>query len=68
MLAIETTKDFRGHTLQIHFKPLPTPGRATVVTSYFDHQQAPTRCAPIEGSSFDAHFEVCFSCVVDVCY
>jgi hypothetical protein len=24
----------------------------------FDHLQAPTRCAPIEGSFFDAHLEM----------
>jgi hypothetical protein len=27
----------------------------------FDHQQAATRCAPIEGSSFGAHLEVYLS-------
>jgi hypothetical protein len=31
------------------------------VASYFDRLQAPTRCAPIEGSSFDAHLEISFS-------
>ena len=41
---------------QRHFQP--RLGRATVVASYFDHLQAPTRCAAISGSSVDAHFEI----------
>jgi hypothetical protein len=45
---------------QRHFQP--RLGRATVVASYFDYLQAPTRWAPIEGSSFDAHLEIYFSC------
>jgi hypothetical protein len=48
-----------GDSSQRHFQP--RLGRATVVTSYFDHQQAPTRCAPILGSSSDAHLEIYFS-------
>jgi hypothetical protein len=35
--------------------------QATVVASYFDHLQIPTRCAPTEGSSFNAHLEVYLS-------
>ena len=34
--------------------------RAAVAASYFDHLQASTRCAPIEGSSFAAHLEIYF--------
>jgi hypothetical protein len=29
-----------------------------VVASYFDRLLAPTRCAPIEGTPFDAHLEI----------
>jgi uncharacterized membrane protein YjgN (DUF898 family) len=32
--------------------------RVAVVASYFDRLQAPTRGAPIEGSSFGAHLEI----------
>jgi hypothetical protein len=34
---------------------------SAVVASYFDHLQAPTHCAPILGSSSDAHLEIYFS-------
>jgi hypothetical protein len=32
--------------------PLPTPARLLLIASYVDHLQAPTGCAPVEGSSF----------------
>jgi hypothetical protein len=35
------------YSSQRHFHP--RLGRATVFVSFFDHTQAPTRCAPIEG-------------------
>jgi hypothetical protein len=49
----------QSNSSQRHFQP--RLGRATVVASYFDHLQAPTRCAPILGSSSDAHLEIYFS-------
>jgi hypothetical protein len=35
--------------------PLPTPVRPSYWNSCFDHLHAPTRCATIEGPSFDEH-------------
>jgi hypothetical protein len=43
------------HSSQRHFQP--RLGRATVFASFFDHTQAPTRCAPIEGFFTFAHLE-----------
>jgi hypothetical protein len=37
--------------------PLPTSVSPSYLVFYFGHLQVPTPCAPIEGSSFDAHLE-----------